>query len=152
NVGKVWTGMAMNPATGALFVSCGGTPTQQFLGTAKNRGLTQEMIEALRLPGMRLQRDKGKLAPQPAPAINGLEDKDRFIAGVTYAANGSLYVVNTQNDTVYSLSGADFKTQVAAKVGYRPYAAALAPSGKQLAVSNWGDESVSLLDAKTLKE
>src|SRR5262249_19642256 len=152
NVGKVWTGMGMNPATGALFVSGGGTPTQQFLATAKNRGLTQEMTEALRLPVMRLQRDNGKLALQPSLAINGLEDKDRFIAGVTYAANGSLYVVNTQNDTVYSLSGADFKTQVAAKVGYRPYAAALAPNGKQLAVSNWGDESVSLVDAKTLTE
>src|SRR5262249_9466459 len=53
---------------------------------------------------------------------------------------------------VYRLSGADFKTQVAAKVGYRPYAAALAPNGTQLAVSNWGDESVSLLDARMLKE
>src|SRR5262249_40078766 len=90
NVGKEWTGMGMNPATGALFVSGGGTPTQQFLATAKNRGLTQEMTEALRLPVMRLQRDNGKLALQPSLAINGLEDKDRFIAGVTYAANGSL--------------------------------------------------------------
>jgi len=152
NVGKVWTGMAMNPATGAIFVSGGGTPTQQFLAAAKTRGLTQEMIEALRLPVLRLQRDNGKLALRPSLAINGLEEKDRFVAGVTYAADGSLYVVNTQNDTVYGLSGADFKTQVAAKVGYRPYAAALAPNGKQLAVSNWGDESVSLLDAKTLKE
>src|SRR5499433_1576976 len=152
NVGKVWTGMAMNPATGAIFVSGGGTPTQQFLAAAKNRGLTQEMIEALRLPVLRLQRDNGKLALRPSLAINGLEEKDRFVAGVTYAADGSLYVVNTQNDTVYGLSGADFKTQVAAKVGYRPYAAALTPNGKQLAVSNWGDESVSLLDAKTLKE
>ena len=29
---------------------------------------------------------------------------------------------------------------------------ALAPNGKQLAVSNWGDESVSVLDATTLQE
>lgn len=152
NVGKVWTGMAMNPATGAIFVSGGGAPTQRFLDGAKGRGVTPEMIEALRLPVLRLQHDNGKLALQPSLAINGLEEKDRFVAGVTYAADGSLYVVNIQNDTVYRLSGADFKTQVAAKVGYRPYAAALAPNGKQLAVSNWGDESVSLLDAMTLKE
>ncbi|MBO0722760.1 MAG: bifunctional YncE family protein/alkaline phosphatase family protein, partial [Blastocatellia bacterium] len=89
---------------------------------------------------------------QPSLAIDGLQDKDRFIAGVTSATDGSLYVVNIQNDTVYHLSGADFKTQVAGKVGYRPYAAALAPNGNQLAVSNWGDQSVSLLDPKTLKE
>ena len=47
NVGKVWTGMAMNPATGAIFVSGGGAPSQQFLATAKNRKITPEMIEAL---------------------------------------------------------------------------------------------------------
>jgi YVTN family beta-propeller protein len=152
NVAKVWTGMAMNPATGAIFVSGGGAPSQQFIAGAKSRGIAPEMIEALRLPVMRLQRDNDKIALQPSLAINELGDKDRFVAGVTYTADGSLYVVNTQNDTVYRLSGADFKTQVAAKVGYRPYAAALAPNGKQLAVSNWGDESVSLLDAKTLKE
>src|SRR5215510_8046945 len=152
NVGKVWTGMAINPATGAIFVSGGGAPSQQFIAAAKSRGISPEMIESLRLPVLRLQHDNGKLAVRPSLAIDGLEEKDRFVAGLTYGADGSLYVVNTQNDTVYRLSGADFKTQVAAKVGYRPYAAALAPNGKQLAVSNWGDESVSLLDAKTLKE
>src|SRR5262245_33223384 len=50
NVGKVWTGMAMNPATGAIFVSGGGAPSRQFLTAAENRGITPEMIEALRLP------------------------------------------------------------------------------------------------------
>ncbi|HEY7183618.1 MAG TPA: bifunctional YncE family protein/alkaline phosphatase family protein, partial [Blastocatellia bacterium] len=152
DVAKVWAGMAVNPATGAIFVSGGGAPSAQFITLAKNRGIKPEMIEALKRPVVRLQRDNDKLALQPSIAIDGLQDKDRFIAGVTYAADDSLYVVNTQNDTVYRLSGPDFKTQVAAKVGYRPYAAALAPNGKQLAVSNWGDESVSLLDAKTLKE
>ena len=152
NVGKIWTGMAMNPATGAVFVSGGGPLTQQFMSLAKNRGVTPEMLEALRAPVLRLQRDHGKFSLQPSLTISGLEDKERFVAGVTYTADGSLYVVNTQNDTIYRLSGADLKTQIAAKVGYRPYAAALAPNGKQLAVSNWGDESVSLLEPNTLKE
>src|SRR5262245_15339109 len=66
NVGKVWTGMAMNPATGAIFVSGGGAPSQQFIATAKNRKITPEMIEALRLPVLRLQRDNGKLTLQPS--------------------------------------------------------------------------------------
>lgn len=51
-----------------------------------------------------------------------------------------------------AICGADFKTQISTKVGYRPFAAALAPTGKQLAVSNWGDESVSILNAATLQE
>src|SRR5262249_38385700 len=42
-------------------------------------------------------------------------------------------------------------TQSAAKVGYHPYAAVLSPDGKLLAVSNWGDESVSFLESKTLQ-
>src|SRR5262249_26316838 len=147
-----WAGMAMNPTTGALFVSGGGTPTLQFLNGAKSRGVGPEMLEALRQPVLLLQRSNGKLTLQPSIGIDGLDQKERFVAGVTYAPDGSLYVVNIQNDKVYRLSGADFKTQVSAKVGYRPYAAALAPDGKRLAISNWGDESVSLLDPQTLAE
>ena len=152
NVGKIWTGMTLNPATGAIFVSAGGTPTQQFLDASKNRGVSSEVIDALRLPVLRLQRSEGRFTVHPSLEIKGLQDKERFIAGVTSAADNSLYVVNIQNDTVYRLSGADFKTQVSSKVGYRPYAAVLSPNGKQVAVSNWGDESVSVLDSKSLQE
>ncbi len=152
NVGKDWAGMAINPATGTLFISGGGPLTQQFEAQAKSRSVPAQMIEAMKRPVMRVGFKDGKLEPQPSIAIDGLAEKDRFVAGVTSGANGSLYVVNTQNDTVYLLGGADFKTLASARVGYRPYAAALSPNGKQLAVSNWGDESVSLLDARTLKE
>lgn len=152
NVGKDWAGMALNPKTNELFVSGGSELTAQFAGLAKQRGVSAEMLEALKLPVLRLGFANGKLESKPSLPIEGLTGKDRFVAGVTYGDDGSLFVVNTQNDTVYRLSGADFKTQVSTKVGYRPYAAALAPSGKTLAVSNWGDESVSLLDAASLKE
>jgi hypothetical protein len=53
--------MVMNPATGSIFVSGGGAPSQQFLATAKNRRIGPEMIEALRLPALRLQLDKVEL-------------------------------------------------------------------------------------------
>src|SRR5215470_19669739 len=36
DVAKVWAGMAMNPATGAIFVSGGGAPSAQFISLAKN--------------------------------------------------------------------------------------------------------------------
>lgn len=152
NVGKDWTGLALNAKTSELFVSGGGEITPQFAGLAKQRGVSDTMLDALKLPVLRLGFTGGKLESKPSLPIDGLAGKERFVAGLTYGADGSLYVVNIQNDTVYRLSGADFKTQLSAKVGYRPYTAALAPDGKQLAVSNWGDESVSLLDAATLKE
>ncbi|MBK9709135.1 MAG: bifunctional YncE family protein/alkaline phosphatase family protein [Acidobacteria bacterium] len=152
NVGKDWTGMALNAKTNELFVSGGGELTSQFAGLAKQRGVSDTMLDALKLPVLRLDFTSGKLESQPSLPIEGLTGKERFVAGLTYGTDGSLYVVNTQNDTVYRLSGANFKAQVSAKVGYRPYAAALAPNGKTLAVSNWGDESVSLLEAATLKE
>ncbi|MBO0799819.1 MAG: hypothetical protein J2P31_13445, partial [Blastocatellia bacterium] len=99
NVGKVWSGMAMNSATGAIFVSGGGAPTEQFLDSARSvRGVTPEMLDALKLPVLRLQADNGKLALQPSLSIDGLPDKDRFVAGLTSAADGSLYVDNIQND------------------------------------------------------
>ncbi len=150
NAGKIFTGMAWQ--ANSLFVSNGGPLTDSFAAAAKARGLAAETIDALRLPVMRLNAANGQLALQPSLAIEGLTDKERFVTGVTAGADGALYVLNTNADSVYRLSGADFKTQVSAKVGYRPYAAALAPNGKQLAVSNWGDESVSLLEAQTLKE
>src|SRR5262249_3300769 len=43
DVAKVWAGMAMNPATGAIFVSGGGAPSAQFITLAKNRGIKPEM-------------------------------------------------------------------------------------------------------------
>jgi len=152
NVAKNWTGMALNPKTNDLFVSGGGPLTEQFAGLSKQRGIDAQIIDALKLPVLHLAFDSGKLERRPSLSIEGLTDKERFIAGISYGSDGAIYVVNTQNDTVYRLSGDDFKTQVSSKVGYRPYAASLAPNGKLLAVSNWGDESVSLLDPATLKE
>ena len=152
NVAKDWTGMAQDPKSGEIFISGGGPLTQQFSGVAKQRGVSAEVIEALKLPVLRIGLSGGAFSVKPSIAIAGLADKDRFVAGVTLGADGTLYVVNIQNDTVYRLSGTDYSKQQSAKVGYRPYAAALDPKSKQLAVSNWGDESVSLLDGASLAE
>ena len=53
---------------------------------------------------------------------------------------------------MYRLSGPDFRQQTSVKTGYRPYGVVFAPDGKVLAVSNWGDRSVSLFDATSLRE
>ncbi|HVW84692.1 MAG TPA: alkaline phosphatase family protein, partial [Bryobacteraceae bacterium] len=59
---------------------------------------------------------------------------------------------NIQTDTLYRLSGDNFAGQTSAKTGYRPYGLAFSPDGKTLAVSNWGDESVSLIEPASLRE
>ena len=151
NVGKNWTGLAFHPAAGTLVASSGGPVSRQFAELAGARGVPAEAMEAIKLPLLQWSYQGGELRARPSLAIAGLADTDRFVSGLTFGPDGALYAVNIQNDTVYRLGGGDDKTQVAARVGYRPYAAALAPDGKQLAVSNWGDESVSLLDAATLK-
>lgn len=152
NVAKDWTGMAQDPRSGEIFVSGGGALTPQFASLAKQRGLGEDILTALKLPVLRIGLSEGQFTVKPSIAIDGLTDRERFIAGVTLGSDGALYVVNIQNDTVYRLSGENFSRQLAAKVGYRPYGAALAPDARTLAVSNWGDESVSLLDPETLKE
>ena len=50
------------------------------------------------------------------------------------------------------MSGENYAKQISAETGNRPYAAELSPDGSTLAVSNWGGESVSLIDPETLKE
>ena len=152
NVAKDWTGMAQHPRTGEIFVSGGGPLTSQFSGLAKQRGVSEDVLKALQHPVLRIGLDQNRFTLKPSVAIEGLVEKDRFVAGVTLSPDGTLFVVNIQNDTVYRLSGENFKDALSAKVGYRPYAAALSPDGRTLAVSNWGEESVSLLSAATLKE
>ncbi len=152
NAVKIWSGMAMNPATKTLFISGGGMMPESLAMAANARGVAPEITDKLKQPVLRMSFADGKLAWQNSVDIPGLEGKERFIAGLTNSPDGSLYVININTDTVYRLSGADFKTQISTKVGYRPFAAALDPKGKQLAVSNWGDESVSILDATTLQE
>lgn len=73
-----------------------------------------------------------------------------YVTGVL-AKDGVVWAADTNHDTILRFEG-DPKSQTAtAKVGYRPYDLALSPDGSTLAVSNWGDQSVSLLDPTSLQ-
>ncbi|NLP11479.1 beta-propeller fold lactonase family protein [bacterium] len=151
-IAKNWTGMAFDPSRRELFVSGGGPVTERFSSAAVQFGVSEALLDYLKNPISRLSVKDDRLELLPAPAIEGLTDEERFISGVALGNDGTLYVVNINNDTVYRLSGPDFKLQTFAQVGYRPYGAAPSPDGKTLAVSNWGEESVSLLDAESMEE
>ncbi len=152
DVVKAWDGMAVDPATGTVYLSGGGRAKRGFTATLERLGLSSPMTDSLDTPILRARYAAGKLAPEKALAIAGLEEKDRFISGVTLGPDGALYALNIQTDTLYRLSGADLMQQASAKTGYRPYGVVFEPDGKTLAVSNWGDRSVSLLDAVSLQE
>ena len=88
------------------------------------------------------------LKPQEDVTIPGPQGKERFVSGIVVGPKGT-YALNIQTDEAYLLDDAG-AVRAKAKVGYRPYAAALSPDGTTLAVSEWGDGTLALLDAETL--
>ena len=140
NLGKVWAGMCFGPDGKDVYVSGGGTPSTDFLAGAVQAGAKGPMLEGFEHPILRLSYADGQLVPQTPIDIEGLKPADRFTAGLVSGPDGALFAVNIQNDTVYKLIGPTHTVVASAQVGYRPYACALSPDGKTLAVSNLGGE------------
>ena len=163
NLGKDWAGMCFDPEGDDLYVSGGGTPSAELLTGAAKAGATPAMLESFHHI-LHLGFENGVLSPKKPIDIPGLSEDltkipddyhvnfSRYIAGLASGPDEALYAVNIQNDTVYKLAGRPRVVAASAQVGYRPYALALSPDGKTVAVSNMGGKSVSLLDAATLKE
>ncbi|HZT41101.1 MAG TPA: alkaline phosphatase family protein [Chthonomonadaceae bacterium] len=152
DVGKDWAGMSLDPTSGAVYISSGGPPSKDFQNEAAQHGATPEILASLSASVQRLAWSDGKLTRLSPLEISGLAEKDRFTAGLATGKDGALYVVNTQNDTVYRLRGTPQTLDGSAQVGYRPYGVAVSPDGQEIAVSNWGDKSVSLLSAARFTE
>jgi YVTN family beta-propeller protein len=153
DIGKNWDGMSLDPATGTLYLSSGGTPKAGYKESAAQlkHHIAPEVMDSVLHPVLRLHYAAGKLSFQQPVSIEGVKEDSYYISGVTYKA-GILYVLEINASKIFRLSGKDLTTQISAPTGSRPYAAELSPDGKTLAVSNWGAESVSLLDPETLKE
>jgi YVTN family beta-propeller protein len=84
----------------------------------------------------------GNLGKVSTMALAG--KKQPWIAGLSTRKAGGMLVVNLDGDLVYSF--ANGKLEAEAKTGYRPYSVKESPDGKWVAVSNWGDHSVSFYD------
>jgi YVTN family beta-propeller protein len=151
-LGKDWAGLAIDSSGSTVYVSGGGPVPVGFERNLAKTPVDAVVRESLSKPVLRVSLQKDQLAPLPGLSIPGLAEKDRFIAGVAAARDGALYVVNTQADTVYKLHAEDGSVMASVKVGYRPFGIALSPDLQTVAVSNWGDKSVSLLEPASLKE
>lgn len=153
DVGKNWVGMSLEPASGTIFLSTGGTPKpgfQEAIAHLKHK-VPAEAVASYLKPVMKLQYAAGRLSFAPPVSIDGVSAESYFISGVTARA-GVLYVLEINANRIYRLSSENYTRQLSAETGNRPYAAELSPDGATLAVSNWGGESVSLIDPEILKE
>lgn len=154
-LGKAWAGLATVGRSGVVYVA-GGGPAGEVQAELAKRGelesLAPEVRASLSTPVLRLVWRAGQLAPAGGLSIVGLDDEDRFTAGMAADKAGNVFVCNLANDTVYKLDPERAAVLASRKVGYRPFQLALSPDRKSLAVANWGDKSVSLLNAADLKE
>jgi YVTN family beta-propeller protein len=120
------------------------------LGSAEK--LDPAIRQLVHQPVLHFKYAGGSLSSPSALPIAGLDEKNRFIAGLSVDASGAVYALNINTDTLYKLDPTKQTVLASAKVGYRPLSVVLSPDAKELAVSNWGDKSVSILDPQTLDE
>lgn len=148
-VPRLWIGMSFDPATNEVLVS-GGSGRNLDKKPKKRRVVSAEVnIEPDALLRFRLEGDK--LVPAKGANIPDLDDDDRFVSGIV-RDGGDLLVANIQTDTLYRLSGDASKKLGEVKLGYRPYGIAVSPDKGTIAVSNWGDANVSIVDRSTFTE
>lgn len=152
NLGKAYGDMRLDNASGELFITAGGAAgaASNFMEKLLNQQeeLSSKEFDAAILRGLIL---RSRLSLRPPIRISGLAPRDEYITGVALGRDGSLFAVNINNDTVYRLLPRTYTVGARSKSGYGAYRAVLSSDGNVLAVSNWGDESVSLFAAADLK-
>ncbi len=89
-----------------------------------------------------------KLEQNTSWTTDSIQPTDRFVSSIV-RYNGQIYVLNIQSDEILVLN-AEFKIIQRSRLRYRPYGLAISPDGSELAISNWGDRSVSIYDTETL--
>ncbi len=102
---------------------------------------TGEMIRRFAL-------ESGKLVSKEPWLDSSIPATDRFVSSIVRTKD-RIYVLNIQTDELITLD-AQWNPVQKNRLRYRPYALALSPNGEQIAVSNWGDKSVSIYDTKTM--
>jgi len=156
NLGKDWDGMALDSKTSDLYISGGGPIAEAALAKQENAGSGAKLDPAIRQlahqPVLHFKYADGAIGTPSALSIAGLDEKQRFIAGLSVGDGGAVYALNINTDTLYKLDPVKQTVLASAQVGYRPLAVAVSPDTKDVAVANLGDKSVSILDAQTLHE
>ncbi len=145
---KSWIGLT-DLGNGRIVASGGGVMPEEPKPWGVRSGISPQIRERLKDPAYLLEWRNQKLSfvqgiPLPAGGA------PRFVSGAGKGRDGNIYLLDAGNDSILRLAGDDFHLLASAPVGYRPYEIAVA--GETVAVSNWGEGSVSLMDAGTLDE
>ncbi len=144
-VGKIWFGMAQDPDTGDVLVPGGGPATADFLTF-----LPADQQSAAKQAIHRFTYDGGKVAVTEGLPVPDVKGSKRWTSGIACAPGGLTYAIDTDASTVYELTGGNVAASVT--VGYRPLSCTLSPGADYLAVTNWGDKSVSILRSSPFAE
>jgi len=139
HAGKVLSSVPFKQA----YVGLGWDGTTAYLSGGGSEGNEAKPdIRRFTLQGDQLVEGKPLQLPE-------LGKRERFVSALLPSQHG-LLALNVQSDEVFRF-GVDDQVVARQKLGYRPYAMALSPDGKSLAVSEWGNESVALLDSESLQ-
>ena len=145
---KSWIGLAA--LDGDRIVASGGGPMpEEPRDWGVRSAISPAVRERLKDPAYLLEWKDKKLSFARGIQLPPTSSR-RFVSGVATGRDGVLYIADAQNDSIFRLAGDDFHVLASAAVGYRPYE--IAVSDETVAVSNWGDGTVSLLEPATLRE
>jgi YVTN family beta-propeller protein len=151
NVGKDWGGLAIDPKSHLVFVSGGAGKFNSGMIEAPLLAEHQELLaDQLHFPILKLSLSKDALTLHRGVRLPDLQESDRFISGLTVDKQGDIFALSMQTNRVYRISGTTFQSVSSAAVGQNPFGIALSPDGAQLAVTNMGDGTVSLLSTSSL--
>lgn len=146
---KSWIGLAAL-GDNRIVASGGGAMPAEPKEWGVRSGISPAVRERLGDPAYLLEWSGKTLSFSKGIPLPAASAAPRFVSGVAKGPDGSLYVLDAGNDSIFRLEGADFHVAASGPVGYRPYE--IAVSAGEVAVSNWGEGTVSLLDPRTLRE
>src|ERR1700722_2611363 len=109
DVVKAWDGMAFHAYSGGFYLSGGGHAKPSFGEALARLANPPAMKSSIDKPILRVRFADGKLTPDSPIAIEGLDEKNRYISGLALGADGALFALNLQTDTLYRLSGPDLR-------------------------------------------
>jgi YVTN family beta-propeller protein len=155
DVNKAFTGLAFGPSGTDIYVAGGGSyDTDTLKSMATDKTVDPLLLESVQAPVLHLSfdSDTGKTTLQRPILINGLaEGPTRWTSGIAASTDDDIFIVNTNTDTLYELTREPRQVTGILKLGYRPMACALSPDGRTLAVANWGDRSVDVINALSME-
>jgi YVTN family beta-propeller protein len=145
-------GMAVIPGGQQLLVTSGLALPKTMENVFKRTEDLPTATEGINGDVIRFNVSGGKLSAGKPIVLPVESSKDRYTSGLIRARDGSLFISDANADKVYKLDPSLSEIRASAQTGNSPMFMALSQDEKELAVTNWGDKSVSLFDARTLKE